>query len=569
MFERQPTHIALLSWGAVFCLIAAICVIMSKNIKKEKQRWMLYMELSAALLLASDALAWVFRGYPGNIGYYMVRISNFLVFVITDILLLLFHFYVCSSLFHTEERNRIHRVKIGTALCIAGIVFVILSQFTGLYYDFDADNYYHRNSGYILSMLIPVAGMAIDFSLLVQYRKNISKRLFLSMNSYIVLPICAAVVQIVDYGYSLINIAIGISMMLMYVAVIEEQNTEMNNLVKSKQETTEKLEIATILNRCVAELTSNTGIDQAIQHLLEIINDYFQGDRTYIFEINFEHDTIQNTYEYVKGEVTQQKDNLQEVPIEVISVWMKAFQESHAYYIEDLEQHRNTAYYDILKGQDIRQLLAVPLLKDGIIIGFLGIDNPHSHNKDVTLLSSIQYFITNSLQRKKEEEYLKYLSYRDMLTMLFNRNKYIELLEEQEEKSVKKTGILYMDLNGLKEMNDQEGHEAGDRLIRKAAEVIQDIFPEQAYRIGGDEFVIISQNVERDVFEQKVEFLHESMIKNDVSIATGSVWSESATGLDQMIEEADERMYVEKERQHRELRMSEQTGHIKRRRTQR
>ena len=85
-------HIGLLSWGAIFCLIAGLCILMSKYSNKQKQKWMLCMELFTSLLLASDAFAWTFRGYPGTLGYYMVRISNFLVFALTDIVLL---FFIC------------------------------------------------------------------------------------------------------------------------------------------------------------------------------------------------------------------------------------------------------------------------------------------------------------------------------------------------------------------------------------------------------------------------------------------------------------------------------------------
>ena len=62
-------------------------------------------------------------------------------------------------------------------------------------------------------------------------------------------------------------------------------------------------------------------------------------------------------------------------------------------------------------------------------MGFLGVDNPRAHYDDATLLASIQFFVTNSLDRKKQQAYLEKLSYRDMLTGLYNRNRYIERLE--------------------------------------------------------------------------------------------------------------------------------------------
>lgn len=74
--------------------------------------------------------------------------------------------------------------------------------------------------------------------------------------------------------------------------------------------------------------------------------------------------------------------------------------------------------YDMLQEQQVDRLLAVPLKKKNKIIGFLGVDNPRNHYDDPTLLSSIQYFIINSIERKEKQHQLEDLSYRDMLTGL-------------------------------------------------------------------------------------------------------------------------------------------------------
>lgn len=550
MFDRQSIHVALLLWGFIFCLIAAVCMFVGKNFDREKRKWMLLMQLSTAILLCSDAFAWEFRGKPGIIGYYIVRISNFLVFAASDVILFFFHAYICMYLLGKEEQKKSRRVKIVGVLCLIGVLLVILSQFTQMYYYFDANNFYHRNAAYPFSMLIPVTGMLIDLSLLLQYRKRLGQDMFLAMLSYIVLPLAAAGIQIFYYGISFINIAIGISMILMFVVAIAEQNRDLGRLSKSKAEAVEKLEIATTLNKCVAELSTDKDIRVAIYNLLGIINNYFKGDRTYIFEIDYDREIIIDTHEYVRGGITEQIDNLQEVPLQVISVWMEKFKESQAYYIADLKQEQGTPAYDILREQEIERLLAVPLKKDGTIIGFVGVDNPTRHYSDATLLSSIQFFITNSLAAKKQQEQLQYLSYRDMLTGLYNRNKYIQVVESYEGSQVKNTGVAYIDLNGLKTVNDKQGHAAGDRLIKKAAEVISDVFPEHAYRVGGDEFVIVCPDKEEHAFYQNLDKLQDEMKENEVSISSGVLWKENVEDLESMLKHADQLMYQEKEAYH-------------------
>lgn len=94
MFDRQSLHIALLLWGFIFSLIAAVCMFMSKNFDKKKRKIMLYMLLACAILLLSDAFAWGYRGGEGELGRYMVWLSNFLVFFFSDVILALYHGYV-------------------------------------------------------------------------------------------------------------------------------------------------------------------------------------------------------------------------------------------------------------------------------------------------------------------------------------------------------------------------------------------------------------------------------------------------------------------------------------------
>lgn len=543
-------NIALLLWGCIVCLIIAFCLFLSKNYNQKRRNLLLRMQLYTALLLFSDSLAWFFRGADGVTGYYMVRISNFIVFAATDIILLVFHRYTCCHLFDREEMREIKRVSVAYILCILAISLVVLNLFTNLYYYFDAANLYHRNNGYIISMLLPLCCMLIDSSLLIQYRKRISKKALWAMLSYIILPVAASMIQIVHYGFSLINLGICCSMILMYIVITGEQNEKLGQLAQDKKELSAKLEIASILNRCTQELSSNKSVDEAIYNLLHIINDYFDADRSYIFQTDFTRQIVINTYEYTLDNVTQEKDNLQEVPIKVIARWMDEFQKEKAYYIPELEQEKGTPSYEMLQEQNVERLLAVPLLENKKVIGFLGVDNPINHYDDATLLSSIQFFITSSLRRKKEQEYLSYLSYRDMLTQLYNRNKYTETLSKFNHQILSNTGVAYIDLNGLKTINDTKGHDAGDILIKTAASVIRDIFPEDTYRIGGDEFVIISMNITEDLFYHSINLLRDKMKEKNVSISAGVIWKETITDLEKVLHQADYYMYQEKQIAH-------------------
>ena len=548
MPDEKVLQVAILIWGCVFCAIAALCIFLSSNYDREKRRYLILMESFASLLLLMDALGHIFSGYPGVPGNVMVRISSFLVFLLSDVVLLCFHIYVCVYLFSKKERRTLKRVKAGYVIAAAGAVFVVISQFTHWYYYIDGDNCYHRAPLYIMSILFSAAGLLIDLTLLLQYKKRVSRKLLFSMLSCIVLPAVAAAVQAFWYGMSLIEFSVGISMIIMFIVTMTELNQEMYQLISREGKIKERLEIATILNKCIAELISGEDEDAAIPNLLRIISGYFDGDRSYIVQIDEKRNVCTNTYEYAMNGVTAEKDNLQEVPMEMLDIWMDSFRKNGLYYIPDIEEEQGQPYYETLKMQDITRLLAVPLNSDGKIIGFLGVDNPRLHYEDHTLLSSIQYFLTDSLKAKERKACLQYMSYRDMLTTLYNRNRYIQVLEGMQAKTVIKTSVAYIDINGLKRVNDLYGHEAGDRLIINTARSMLAILPENAYRVGGDEFVLICFDMDEKIFRSKVRDICDRIAAKKISVSVGVVWEESSSELETMLRRADDLMYAEKKK---------------------
>ena len=261
MFDRTSLHVALLLWGCIFSLIAALCMFMSKNFDRAKRKLLLALLLNSSVLLLCDAFAWEFRGTSGTTGYFIVRISNFLVFLLSDSLLLFYHRYLCLCLFRGGKKVPVQRVRLVYGIAAAGMLLVIASQFLHFYYYIDADNYYHRNFLHPLSMILPILGMVIDFSLLFHARKKISTQLFASLVSYMVLPLLAMIFQTFYYGISLVNIAISISMIFLFVAAMVEQN---QNLARKEREAAD-LRISIMISQITPHFIYNIGICQTQQ----------------------------------------------------------------------------------------------------------------------------------------------------------------------------------------------------------------------------------------------------------------------------------------------------------------
>ncbi|MEG0576180.1 MAG: sensor domain-containing diguanylate cyclase [Anaerovoracaceae bacterium] len=156
------------------------------------------------------------------------------------------------------------------------------------------------------------------------------------------------------------------------------------------------------------------------------------------------------------------------------------------------------------------------------------------------------------------EEY-RVLAYYDTLTELPNRRMFFELLDEFEAryKSVAKDFcVIFMDLDGFKNINDIYGHKVGDDVLRIAANRLRDCLcnGDIAFRLGGDEFVILMEIEGKGRIDCKVESIHskfrEKMVVDDMSFAIGmsvgvSIYSEEKC-IDGLVQKADERMYNQK-----------------------
>lgn len=549
MSEQERIMNVALLWGGCFCLTAAFCLSMGNDHNREKRNWLLWMELSAAALLCCDAAAWFVQGTPGEASHLIMVATNFVVYAGLYLVLFLFNHYVGCYLREDGRLCAPKRSRTVDITCAVGIGLVFVSQFSPLLYYIDAQNIYHRSDAFPLSMALLLIGMGTETTMMARFYQKLTMGRRIAMFGCVVLPLSVAACQVFQDDISLISLSVGASMILLFVVATSAQNRELAVSERTKEQIRQRLEIATMLNSCVGKLNSDTDIDVGINNLLATVNGYFQADRTYVFEIDPDRDVLINTFEYICGqEVSAQMDNLQEVPVSVIEAWMQNFRQGRSYYMSDLEQERGQPSYEMLKAQQVWRLLAVPLMKGGAMVGFLGVDNPRAHYDDATLLASIQFFVTNSLDRKKQQAYLEKLSYRDMLTGLYNRNRYIERLEAYKQVQDQQIGAIYIDLNGLKKVNDEQGHRAGDELIVRAAGTIAGIFAEDAYRVGGDEFVVILLDVSREDFARKTEQLRRQMQENSVDASIGGVWQASTENLENLLRLADENMYREKKR---------------------
>lgn len=159
-------------------------------------------------------------------------------------------------------------------------------------------------------------------------------------------------------------------------------------------------------------------------------------------------------------------------------------------------------------------------------------------------------------EQKREEERLRHQTFLDTLTGLYNRQYAEETLASMMENKAGFT-LCFLDLDGLKNVNDQYGHEEGDRYIRRAAEEIRRACRsgvDSLYRYGGDEFLVLFVGVGAEAAEIRSEMINERLRITDSgsdysytqSLSYGVVESTDASDWKELIKAADRKMYEQK-----------------------
>lgn len=313
-----------------------------------------------------------------------------------------------------------------------------------------------------------------------------------------------------------------------------------------------QLTMEEVLFRSVQALSSEENFDTAVNLFLKLIGGYYHANRAYIFEFDMEKKVANNTFEWCLPDVSAEIDHLQGIPLEVLAEWIRKFEDCGEFFLnsikEDLDQ--NAEDYKILEAQGIESLMAAPLYRDGQIVGFIGVDDPKRYAGNLILLTSVAKIILVELERRRMIADLERMSYTDSLTGIANRNYYNRILRDFNRKMPDLLGIVTLDINGLKDVNDAHGHEFGDHVLKRTAEILWKHFPKQVYRIGGDEFVVLCTDMSKEQFKERVVTLRHAFDRErDCNISMGFAWmfDTDIANVNILLQQADEMRHAEKQ----------------------
>ncbi|KAF2371907.1 sensor domain-containing diguanylate cyclase [Acinetobacter baylyi] len=231
---------------------------------------------------------------------------------------------------------------------------------------------------------------------------------------------------------------------------------------------------------------------------------------------------------------------------------------THKIFAKEMASTFREQLIELWKGNIHHQREAINYALDGSIRNVLlqfTVFPGYEHNWSV-----VQVALTDITARKKAENYLEYLGKHDVLTKLHNRSFYTEEINRLERSIVRPVSCIFLDMNGLKDVNDHLGHDAGDDLLRRVGHILTQAIQQTSYtasRIGGDEFVILMPGTEETAVMQILQTIYELLnIDNQfyssqpISIAIGYATTQHNESIEDMLKRADQDMYKKKRDYH-------------------
>ncbi|WP_026508471.1 HD-GYP domain-containing protein [Butyrivibrio sp. MC2013] len=235
------------------CATFAILLFFTKFLSRNKKRDLILMEFIATFLLFFDRMAYIYDGDLSAFGIVMHRISNLVVYLMTAAIVLGFNMYL-EDLLAEEARVpktplRLVIVRFATS---AEMLLVFLSQFTGFYYYYDEYNIYHRGPGFVLAYVVPVVCPVIQFTVIMHYRRSFSRIVYISLSSFIFVPIAVGILQIFTFGISIVNISLVFVSILLYIFAYLDlnRNVEISHQNEKVELEKEKFRMKKLFDQC-------------------------------------------------------------------------------------------------------------------------------------------------------------------------------------------------------------------------------------------------------------------------------------------------------------------------------
>ncbi len=193
---------------------------------------------------------------------------------------------------------------------------------------------------------------------------------------------------------------------------LEQRVQELEKEVPKRKKAEESLEKRLKYERMLRKVSERAALIENTKKFqdesLEVIGEALDIDRAYIFEHNYKNDTTDNIFEWCAPDIRPQKDELQDIPSNDIRWWIDSLRKNEIIRYKDIEDIPSEQVKEILRPQNIKSILVVPLFEKDRYFGFIGFDECRHYrdwlDEDVDILKTTSQIIIGVIERKRVEE---------------------------------------------------------------------------------------------------------------------------------------------------------------------
>ena len=243
---RHQTDVMLLLGG--ICAMTAFFVFLTDSLGKDRKVALMILEIGGMSLAIFEMFSYMYRGDMSELGYWMVRVGNFMTFAMMPILMGGLTYYIQDILKNDVGLKKTPR-RLKCIYVLVGIseILIVGNIFGKYYYVIDEQNLYHRSWAFVVCYVTPLAVLIILLTVICRYYKKINKDIRISLLLFTIAPFVGSFIQFFIYGLSITDIFIVATCIMLYVFVLIDLNHAKELKERIEQENREQMEIISTL----------------------------------------------------------------------------------------------------------------------------------------------------------------------------------------------------------------------------------------------------------------------------------------------------------------------------------
>ncbi|WP_026664590.1 GGDEF domain-containing protein [Butyrivibrio sp. FC2001] len=314
-----------------------------------------------------------------------------------------------------------------------------------------------------------------------------------------------------------------------------------------------------VIKSCL-ELRSDNDFKVNINQVIEDIRIFTDATFACVISMNREKQKSELICQSIEETAMAAGQSFSGVSFDTIDKWDDLIGESDCFIMRDKADIENVVekvtpkWAQLLRMKGIENLCLVPLQQRKVTVGYILVTNFNLDNL-VTIketLEILSLFVSSEMANNQFLARLEWLTSVDMRTGVRNRaamNRVVDEYAEQLKWQKYPIGVAFCTMNGLKALNEKNGHDAGNKCLEEAGNILSEIFDEtEVFRSAGEEFAVVCKDADEKDFQERIEKLRERGSNPDgVYFAIGTAFDSTEGDLRKALRNANKQMLEEKE----------------------